>query len=154
VRYVELRRLNHVADQWVEKRLPALSPSSQRVSPFRLKHIKPFFGPMDVDEIRSGDVNTWLRTLTELEPKTVHNLFKELRAVINWWRRQQDREPVKWYAELPRLKENEPRWFYAAGNDEDHRRGNWTVQNLVLTGRVHRYARLRAVGTLRRGHRF
>lgn len=61
---------------------------------------------MDIDEIRSGDVNTWLRSFKDMEPKTVHNLYKELRAIVNWHRRQPDREPVKWYADLPRLKSN------------------------------------------------
>jgi integrase len=66
---------------------------------------------MDIDEIRSGDINEWLRSLKDMEPKTVHNLYKELRAIVNWHRRQQDWEPVKWYAELPRLKDEERRWF-------------------------------------------
>ena len=40
---LDLRRVttfDYIADQWIEKRLPALSPSSQRISPFRLKRIR------------------------------------------------------------------------------------------------------------------
>jgi hypothetical protein len=35
--------------------------------------------------IRTGTVNDWIRSLTakELEPKTIHNVWKDFRAVVN-----------------------------------------------------------------------
>jgi len=77
---------NSIADAWEMKLLPSLYNSSQSIIPKRLrKHVRPFFGQMAIEDIRTGIVNDWIRSLTAkgLEPKTVHNVFKEFRAVVN-----------------------------------------------------------------------
>jgi integrase len=103
-----------VADRWEEKRLQQLHHSSRCITPIRLrKHVRPFFGHMAIEDIRTGTVNDWLRTLTAngLQPKTVHNVWKDFRAVVNWHRRQLDEPKVTWYPDLPALPDGEQRWF-------------------------------------------
>ena len=108
---------NAIADTWEAKRLPLLHNSSQTITPSRLrKHVRPFFGEKTVEEIRTGTVNDWIRSLTakELEPKTVHNVWKDFRAVVNWHRKQMDEPKVTWYPDLPALPDEEQRWFTQA----------------------------------------
>jgi hypothetical protein len=65
---------NSIADAWEAKRLPLLHNSSQFITPSRLRnHVRPFFGNMAIEEIRTGTVNDWIRSLTAkgLEPKTM-----------------------------------------------------------------------------------
>ena len=105
---------NSIADAWETKRLPLLHHSSQVITLGRLrKHVRPFFGNMTIEEIRTGTVNDWIRSLTakELEPKTIHNLWKDFRAVVNWHRKQMDEPKVTWYPDLPALSDGEQRWF-------------------------------------------
>jgi integrase len=105
---------NSIADRWEAVRLPALFTSSRFIAPLTLKkHVRPFFGEMAVEEIKTGTVNDWIRTLVVkgLEPKTIHNCWKHLRAVVNWHLRQQDKPKVAWYPDLPELPEHEQRWF-------------------------------------------
>jgi integrase len=105
---------NMVADQWEAKRLPELSASSQHTIPFRLrKFIRPFFGNMSVDAIRTAQVNDFVRSLTAqgLKPKTVHNTYKDFRSIVNWHRQEHDQPRVCWYTKLPRLSNEPPRWF-------------------------------------------
>jgi integrase len=68
---------------------------------------------MALEDIRTGTVNDWLRTLTAkgLQPKTVHNVYKDFRAVVNWHRKQLDEPKVTWYPDLPELPDDEQRWF-------------------------------------------
>ena len=103
-----------IADAWETKRLPLLHNSSQVITLGRLKkHVRPFFGNMTIEEIRTGTVNDWIRSLTakKLEPKTIHNLWKDFRAVVNWHRKQMDEPKVTWYPDLPALPDEEQRWF-------------------------------------------
>jgi len=105
---------NAIADAWEAKRLPMLHNSSQVITLGRIrKHVRPFFGQKTIEEIRTGTVNDWIRSLTakELEPKTIHNVWKDFRAVVNWHRRQMDEPKVTWYPDLPALPDEEQRWF-------------------------------------------
>ena len=108
---------NSIADAWETKRLPLLHNSSQVITLGRLKkHVRPFFGNMTIEEIRTGTVNDWIRLLTakNLEPKTIHNVWKDFRAVVNWHRKQMDEPKVAWYPDLPALPDDEQRWFTQA----------------------------------------
>ena len=108
---------NSIADAWEAKRLPLLHNSSQFITPSRLRnHVRPFFGNMAIEEIRTGTVNDWIRSLTakRLEPKTIHNVWKDFRAIVNWHRKQMDEPKVTWYPDLPSLPDDEQRWFTQA----------------------------------------
>jgi len=108
---------NSIADAWEAKRLPLLHRSSQFITPSRLRiHVRPFFGNMAIEEIRTGAVNDWIRSLTakRLKPKTIHNAWKDFRAIVNWHRKQMDEPKVTWYPDLPSLPDDEQRWFTQA----------------------------------------
>ena len=97
---------NSIADEWEAKRLPMFHTSSRFITPSRLKrHVRPFFGDMAIDDVRTGNVNDWIRSLMAkgLEPKTIHNVWKDFRAVVNWHLRQLDKPKVTWYPDLPAL---------------------------------------------------
>ena len=71
---------------------------------------------MALEDIKTGNVNDWIRDLQkeELEPKTVHNMWKMFRAIMNWHAQQNDEQPRKWYPTLPTIPEDEQRWFTQA----------------------------------------
>jgi integrase len=105
---------NGIADEWEAKRLPMLYTSSRFIIPARLRlHVRPFFGDMAIEDIRTGTVNEWIATLAakELEPKTISNCWKDFRSVVNWHLKQLDRPKVTWYPDLPELPDVEQRWF-------------------------------------------
>ena len=105
---------NSIADAWDTKRLPLLHHSSRVITLGRLrKHVRPFFGNPTIEDIRTGTVNDWIRSLTakESNPKTIHNLWNDFRAVVNWHRKQMDEPKVTWYPDLPALSNGEQRWF-------------------------------------------
>lgn len=52
-----------------------------------------------------------LTAMKGLEPKTVHNMYKLFRAIVNWHYRQEDQQPRKWSPDLPPLRDEEQRWF-------------------------------------------
>jgi integrase len=103
-----------IADAWEAKRLPELKESSRYTAPKLLaKYMRPFFGQMAPEQIKTGVINDWIRGLRSkgLEPKTVHNLWKMFRAVMNWHSKQHD-EPLRpWSPMLPTIPDNEQRWF-------------------------------------------
>jgi integrase len=108
---------NAVADLWESKRLPQLKESSKYSVPKLLaKHVRPFFGQMALEEIKTGHVNDWIREMQgeELEPKTIHNMWKLFRAVMNWHAQQNDAQPRRWYPILPMIPDDEQRWFTQA----------------------------------------
>ena len=108
---------NTVADLWESKRLPQLKESSRYSVPKLLaKHVRPFFGQTTLEEIKTGNVNDWIAEMRskELEPKTIHNLWKLFRAIMNWHAQQNDEQPRKWYPILPVIPEDEQRWFTQA----------------------------------------
>jgi integrase len=108
---------NSIADAWESKRLPSFHNSSQFITPSRLrKHVRPFFGQMAIEDIRTGVVNDWIRTLTAkgLQPKTIFNVWKDFRAIVNWHLKQLDKPKVCWYPDLPELPDDEQRWFTQA----------------------------------------
>lgn len=105
---------NGIADHWEAKRLPMLKPSSRYTAPLLLKkYIRPYFGSMVIDSIKTGTINDWIADLSrkDLEPKTVHNLYKIFRAIANWHARQNDQPRRAWYPDLPLVPAHEQRWF-------------------------------------------
>src|ERR1700677_1081027 len=103
-----------VADSWIMKRLPQLKESSQYSFPRLIaKHLRPYFESMPLETIKTGRVNDWITGLQKegLEPKTVHNMWKMFRAIMNWHSQQNDEQPRKWYPNLPVIPEDEQRWF-------------------------------------------
>jgi len=108
------RTFTGITAEWEAKRLPLLKPSTQYTAPLQIKsHLIPFFGKLPLTDIKTGTINEWLATLTAkgLEPKTVHNLWKLFRSMMNWHAQQNDEAPRKWYPTLPVVPIREPRWF-------------------------------------------
>jgi integrase len=108
---------NKIADEWETKRLPMLHTSSRFIIPARLRlHVRPFFGEMSIEDIRTGTVNDWIASLAvkELEAKTIINCWKDFRSVVNWHRKQMDQPKVTWYPDLPERPDVEQRWFTPA----------------------------------------
>ena len=102
---------NDVADAWELKRLPQLRISTQKSAPGQIaKHLRPFFGHLVLDSIKTGTVNEWIGTL-DLAPKTVHNLWKQFTIIMNWHSQQLDQPKRAWYPTLPTIPYLEQRWF-------------------------------------------
>ncbi len=105
---------NTLADAWVLKRLPQLKPSTQYVAPMLIKkYLHPFFGHMAPEAIKTGVINDWIADLKSkgLKSKTVHNMWKLFRALMNWNAQQNDEPKRVWYPTLPAIPEDEQRWF-------------------------------------------
>jgi integrase len=105
---------NTVADAWELRKLTHLKPSTQYTAPLQLKkYVRPFFGAMAPETVKTGVINDWLANLSGdgLQPKTVHNLWKLFRAVMNWHSQQNDEPKRAWYPTLPVIFEDEQRWF-------------------------------------------
>jgi len=103
-----------VTDAWEVKRLPQLKESSRYMAPKLIaKYLLPFFGRTALEEIKTGNVNDWIMDLQgkHLEPKTIHNLWKLFRAIMNWYSQQNDEPLRKWYPTLPPISDVEQRWF-------------------------------------------
>ncbi len=103
-----------VADAWESKRLPQLKESSRYTGPKLIaKYLRPWFGSMALELIKTGTINDWIVDLQGkgLEPKTIHNLWKLFRAIMNWHFQQNDEPPRKWYPSLPTIPDVEQRWF-------------------------------------------
>jgi hypothetical protein len=68
---------------------------------------------MALEEIKTGVVNDWIVDLQAkgLKPKTIHNLWKLFRAIMNWHSQQNDEPLRKWYPMLPTIPDVEQRWF-------------------------------------------
>jgi integrase len=105
------KTFNDVADAWELKRLPQLRISTQRTAPGQIaKHLRPFFGHLVLDSIKTGMVNEWIGTL-HLAPKTVHNQWKQFMIIMNWYSQQKDEPKRAWYPTLPTIPHVEQRWF-------------------------------------------
>lgn len=105
---------NSICDAWVAGKLPMLKISTQSHAPTLInKHLRPFFGPMAPAEIKTGTVNQWLAQMNglRLQPKTVHNAWKQFRAIMNWHAQQNDAPKRVWYPSLPIIPDVEQRWF-------------------------------------------
>ena len=105
---------NKVADSWIDKHLATLKLSTQHSAPKLIKkHLRPFFGALPIEEIKTGTVNDWIAGLNRkgLQPKTVHNMWKMFRGMMNWHAQQNDAQPRKWYPTLPKENMTEQRWF-------------------------------------------
>jgi integrase len=103
-----------VADAWESKRLPQLKESSRYTAPKLVtKYLRPRFGSMALQLIKTGAINDWIVDLQSkgLQPKTIHNLWKLFRAIVNWHFQQNDEPPRKWYPSLPTIPDVEQRWF-------------------------------------------
>ena len=108
---------NSVADAWEMKRLPQLKESTQYSAPIlNRKYLRPFFGMMAPEAIKTGVINDWIADVTNQgrHPKTVHNLWKQFRAIMNWHAQQNDEPKRAWYPSLPIIPEKEQRWFTQA----------------------------------------
>jgi integrase len=68
---------------------------------------------MAPSEIKTGVINDWIADLRskDLQPKTVHNLWKQFRAIMNRCAQQNDEPKRAWYPALPAIPEEEQRWF-------------------------------------------
>jgi integrase len=111
---VPVLHFNTVADLWVLKRLPQLDESTQYIAPFQInKHLRPFFGTMPLETIKTGVINDWIAGLTKngSHPKSVHNLWKQFRAIMNWYAQQNDEPKRPWRPTLPVIPKVEQRWF-------------------------------------------
>ncbi len=104
---------NSIADEWEAKRLPQLKPSTRYSAPLLLnKYLRPYFGGMPLDTIKTGIIDDWILTLKDSKhPKTIHNLYKLFRCIVNWERKQNDLPKRAWFPTLPDLPDNEQRWF-------------------------------------------
>lgn len=105
---------NTVADAWELRKLTNLKPSTQYTAPLLLKkYLRPFFGTMAPETIKTGVINEWIAKLSsdDLKPKTIHNLWKLFRSVMNWQAQQNDEPKRAWYPTLPIVPEDEQRWF-------------------------------------------
>ena len=111
---VPVLTFNGVADSWELKRLPQLKESTQYAAPIlNKKHLRPFFGNMALENIKTGVINDWIADHKRQgrHPKTVHNLWKQFRAIMNWHAQQNDEPKRAWYPSLPVIPELEQRWF-------------------------------------------
>lgn len=111
---VPVMTFNGVVDSWELKRLPQLKESTQYTAPvLNRKYLRPFFGNMVLENIKTGVINDWVADLTRKgrHPKTVHNLWKQFRAIMNWHAQQNDEPKRAWYPSLPVIPELEQRWF-------------------------------------------
>ena len=105
---------NVIADAWILKRLPQLKESTQSFAPnFIKKHLRPYFGTLALETIKTGVVNDWIADLSRQgrHPKTVHNLWKQFRSIMNWHAQQNDEPKRVWYPSLPIIPDVEQRWF-------------------------------------------
>jgi integrase len=105
---------NAVVDAWELKRLPQLKESTQYAAPIlNKKHLRPFFGSMALDNIKTGVINDWLAEMNRQgkHPKTVHNLWKQFRSIMNWHAQQNDEPKRAWYPSLPAIPDVEQRWY-------------------------------------------
>ena len=105
---------NKVADSWIDKHLPTLKVSTQHSAPKLIKkHLRPFFGALPIEEIKTGTVNDWIAGLNRegLQSKTVHNMWKMFRGMMNWHAQQNDVQPRKVDPTLPKENMQEQRWF-------------------------------------------
>jgi integrase len=105
---------NAVADSWVLKRLSQLKESTQYTAPILInKYLRPFFGTMTPEAIKTGVINDWIAGVKKQgrHPKTVHNLWKQFRAIMNWHAQQNDEPKRAWKPSLPTIPDVEQRWF-------------------------------------------
>jgi integrase len=68
---------------------------------------------MAPEAIKTGVINDWIAEVrsTGLQPKTIVNLWKLFRAVMNWHAQQNDEPKRAWYPTLSTIPEQEQRWF-------------------------------------------
>ena len=105
---------NDVANAWELRRLPKLKVSTRHSAPKQIaKHLRPFFGALTLGSIKTGTLDEWIAGLEKsgLEPKTVHNQWKQFRAIMNWHAQQKDEPKRAWCPSLPSVPETEQRWF-------------------------------------------
>jgi integrase len=105
---------NHVADAWELTRLPQLALSTRHDAPGQIaKHLRPFFGALPLESIKTGTINEWVMGLVKigLEPKTIHNQWKTFRAIMNWHAQQNDEPERTWYPSLPHIPDTQARWY-------------------------------------------
>ena len=100
--------------RWEQFRLPKLAMSSQYSQPKLIaRHLLPFFGEMPIDTIKTGDLNEWInsRPMRGYKPKSISNLYRLFRAIVNWQLKQDDQPPRRWNPDIPQGPDEEQRWF-------------------------------------------
>ena len=96
--------------KWETGLLPGFKPSGQQSSKYIIrKHIKPKFSGMLLEQVDKQAVQVWINELSAsgLKSKTVSNVVKLLKSVLNW----NDVGTRDWKLRLPQIPENEQRWF-------------------------------------------
>jgi hypothetical protein len=72
---------------WKTGLLPGFKPSGQQSSKYIIKkHITPKFGGLLLEQVDKQAVQVWINELSAsgLKPKTVSNIVKLLKSVLNW----------------------------------------------------------------------
>lgn len=93
------KTFNELCDYWVENRAPLKRSGKDDESVIR-KHLRPAFGPMRVRDIGVEEGDAYLRSHTELDPKTVANHLTLLLSML----RLATSFKTPWILSVPRLK--------------------------------------------------
>lgn len=105
----------------MEKKLLAnFDPSGQQSSKYIIKkHIKPKFGGMLLEQVDKQAVQVWINELSKsgLKPKTVSNVVKLLKSVLNW----SDVGTRDWRLRLPQIPEIDATLVHGGRGGKDHR---------------------------------
>jgi hypothetical protein len=96
--------------KWREACLVGFKPSGKQPTGYCVnKHIVPKFSGMLLEEVSKQAVQVWIHELNTsgLEPKTVRNIVKMLKSILNW----NEVGTRDWKLRLPELPDDEQRWF-------------------------------------------
>lgn len=109
-RAINVSTFDTALQKWETGLLPGFKPSGQQSSKCIIKkHIKPKFGGMLLEQVDKQAVQVWINELSAsgLKPKTVSNVAKLLKSVLNW----NDVSTRDWRLRLPQIPDIEQRWF-------------------------------------------
>lgn len=109
-RAINVSTFDVALEKWETGLLPGFKPSGQQSSKYIIKkHIKPKFGGMLLEQVDKQAVQVWINELSAsgLKPKTVSNVAKLLKSVLNW----NDVGTRDWRLRLPQIPDIEQRWF-------------------------------------------
>jgi integrase len=99
--------------KWREACLVGFKPSGKQSATYVVrKHVEPKFKGLMLEQVDKQAVQVWINELTAsgLKPKTVSNIVKMLKSILNW----SDVGTRDWKLRLPEIPEEEQRWFTAA----------------------------------------
>jgi integrase len=99
-------------EKWREACLPTYKPSGRDTTRYQVKkHVEPRFTGKPLEQVNKQAVQVWINDLKgTMAPKTVRNLVKILKSVLNW----NDIGTRDWKLRLPALPDDEQRWFTKA----------------------------------------